>query len=355
MDNCYCLLTATGVGATLTPVNTTGFAMHDDSQMTSLTIRPLLLSLLLYFIVFTASGQVTETVPVNIFGDGNPHNGVEDSREQLMTGQGRGTSLADQRLSAGTIKCDGKVRGTAMVVDTREFASGLKGVVLASAAHVLYDLDKKRRFRRCEFHFLALGELARYRAKIDLKNVKMGNFDPLKGTGGLQFGKGDWVFLYVPKPWKNFNPDESVNLRIFSSLRMESYQQAGAELRLIAFDSSAGVISVSKNCTVIESNSDDLGGGAWKGQLLDDCDSAGGASGGGIVAVVEKQQYLIGIRNGSHWSEQVYPGSEYPLGPPDGAIWNRLSNTNFGRAIDMHLINELDDFIQSINKKLNVL
>ncbi len=287
-------------------------------------------------------------VPVNIFGDGNPDNGIEDSREQVMGGRRRGISLADQRMNAGTVKCDGRIRGTAMVVDTREFAPGLKGAVLASAAHILYDLDKKQRFKRCEFHFLALGELARYQAKIDLNYLRMGDFDPGEATGGVEFGEGDWVFLYVPRPWKNFDPDETLALREFSYLQTEPYQQSGGEFRLIAFDSSARVISVSRNCTVIESNGDDLGGGAWKGQLLDDCDSAGGASGGGIVAVMNQKQYLIGIRSGSHWSEQVYPANDYPAGPPDGSVWDRHTNTNFGRAIDAGLLGELSEFIQGL-------
>jgi hypothetical protein len=227
----------------------------------------------------------------------------------------------------------------------------LKGVVLATAAHVLYDLDKKRQFRRCEFHFLALDELARYRARIDLKNVKMGDFDPLKSTEDLGFGEGDWAFLYIPEPWRNFNPGETLGLRDFSFLQMESYQQSGGELRLIALDSTTGVISASRNCSVIESDSDDIGGGSWKGQLLDDCDSVGGASGGGIVAVIDEQQYLIGIRSGSHWSDNAYPAREYPLGPPDGSVWDRQSNTNFGRAIDARLLNEFYQFIQELEKK----
>ena len=329
--------------------------MSHNSQTTGLTVINCLLSVFFSLATYSASAQTPNAVPVNIFGDGNPDNGVEDSREQVLGGRGSGISLADQRMNAGTIKCDGKIRGTAMVVDTREFAPELKGVVLASAAHVLYDLDKNRRYKRCEFQFLALGEIAGYRAKIDLKNVKKGGFDPMKATGGPEFGEGDWAFLYVPRPWRGFNPDEALTLRDFSNLHMESFQQIGGELRLIAFDSSAGVISVSKNCTVIESGGNDLGGGAWKGQLLDDCDSADGASGGGIVAVVEQKQYLIGIRNGSHWDEQVYPASEYPLGPPDGSVWDSQSNTNFGRAIDAHLIDELDEFVQSLvkdNKKL---
>ena len=308
----------------------------------------MLLGIGIFFAAFSASGQTVEIDPVNIFGDGNPDNGVEDSREQVMGGRRRHISLADQRLNAGTVKCDGNIRGTAMVVDTREFAPGFKGVVLASAAHILYDLDKKQRFRRCEFHFLALHELSRYRAKIDLKNVRMGDFDPMESTGELGFGEGDWVFLYIPRPWKNFNRDETLALRDFSYLQIESYQQSGGEFRLIAFDSSTRVISVSRNCTVIESSGDDLGGGAWKGQLLDDCDSAGGASGGGIVAVMNQQQYLIGIRSGSHWSKKIFPAGEYPLGPPDGSVWDRHSNTNFGRAIDAHLLGELNEFIQGL-------
>ena len=322
--------------------------MHHDPKTPGFSILRLLPGLLVIFAALSASGQTLEMHPVNIFGDGNPDNGIEDSREQVMGGRRRGISLADQRMNAGTVKCDGKIRGTAMVVDTREIAPGFKGAVLASAAHILYDLDKKKRFTHCEFHFLALGELARYQAQIDLNNLRMGDFDPTESTGGVEFGEGDWVFLYVPRPWKNFNQDETLELREFSYLQMESYQQSGGEFRLIAFDSSARVISVSRNCTVLESKGDDLGGGSWKGQILDDCDSAGGASGGGIVAVMDQKQYLIGIRSGSHWSEQVYPANDYPAGPPDGSVWDRHSNTNFGRAIDAVLLGELSEFIQGL-------
>ena len=307
-----------------------------------------LISLLISFTTISALAQMITAVQVNIFGDGNPENGIEDNREQVLGGWKKGLGLADQRMNAGTVNCDGKNRGTAMVVDTQEFADGLKGVVLASAAHVFYDLEKNRHFKRCEFHFLALGELSGYRAKIDLSNVRMGDYDPAKATEGMDFGEGDWAFVYVPRPWRNFSPGEAAGLRDFSSLQLESFQQSGGEFSLIAFDSSEGVISASRNCTVIESSHDDLGGGSWKGQLLDDCDSADGASGGGIMAVINGQQYLVGIRNGSHWSEEEFPGNEYPHGPPDGSVWSRHSNTNFARSIDSHLIEQLKKFIHSI-------
>jgi hypothetical protein len=157
-----------------------------------------LMGLLISFTTISARAQMITPVQVNIFGDGNPENGVEDGREQVLGGWQKGLGLADQRMNAGTVKCDGKNRGTAMVVDTHEFADGLKGVVLASAAHVFYDLERNRLFKRCEFIFLALGELSGYRAKIDLKNSRMGNYDPAGATGGVDFCEGDWSFVYVP-------------------------------------------------------------------------------------------------------------------------------------------------------------
>ena len=312
------------------------------------TFGSLLLAAVVSFVVFPAFARDLQAIPVSIFGDGDPTNGVEDNRQPALRGHRRGAPPPDQRMNAGTIKCDGKIRGTAMVIDTREFAPGLKGAVLASAAHVLYDLDKRQRFKRCEFQLLALAELRRYHAKIDLRQLRMGKYDPYQATDGPEFGEGDWVFMYVPKPWIGFNPAQALVPNIFSFAKMESFQQSGGELRLIAFDAATGLISVSRHCSVIESDSSDLGGGTWKGQLLDDCDSAGGSSGGGLIAVLQGKQALIGIRNGSHWSEQAFPAAKYPHGPPDGASWGRRTNTNFARAFDSVLLGELKNFSLSL-------
>jgi len=322
--------------------------MSQKLNFAGLVLIQSLLGIAMLLVTNPLSAGSVRVVPVNIFGDGNPLNGVEDDREQVKRGNRESGGPVDRRMSAGTITCDGKFRGTAMVVDTREFAPGLDGVVLVSAAHVLYDLGRKRLFRRCQFHFMGLNEDTGYSVKINFKNVRLGDFDPGQATGGLAFGEGDWAFLYLSKPWRNFYPDQSLELREFSFTRTESYQQSGGEFRLLAYDSSAGVISESRNCTVFESNYGDIGGGAWKGQLLDDCDSSDGASGGGIVAFLGQQRFMIGIRNGSHWSEQVYPVGENPAGPPDGSVWNQRSNTNFGRAIDAYLLNELKQFIQTL-------
>jgi len=313
------------------------------------TLQAFLTATIIGLTAITVYAGGLQLIAVNIFGDGDPANGIEDSRQQILGGRRNGESLADQRMNAGTIVCDGKIRGTAMVVDTREYAPGLEGVVLASAAHVIYDLDKGKPFKRCKFQLMAFGELRRYQAKIDLKYIKMGGYDPLEATNGSGFGEGDWVFLYVPRPWQGFDPDESLQATEFAFADLQSFRQAGGEFRLIAFNADTSVMSVSRYCNVIESKNGDLGGGAWPGQLLDDCDSANGSSGGGIVAVLSGKHYLVGIRNGSHWSEQVFPSKEYPLGPPDGANWDRLSNTNFARAFDADLLGALKSFTIGLN------
>jgi hypothetical protein len=320
---------------------------------TKLIARILTLSLtvLLGLTSLSVFAQKPEAMKVSVFGDGDPLNGVEDDRQRVMSGRQRDLKLSDQGMNAGTVQCDGKTRGTAMVIDTREFAPDLKGVILASAAHVLYDLEKNRHFRRCEFHLLALSQLSSYRAKIDFRQVVTGGFDPREATDEPEFGEGDWALIYIAKPWRNFDPDETLIASEFATTKLASFQQSGGEFRLIAFDSTEGVISMSRHCTVIESTGNDLGGGTWAGQLLDDCDSTGGSSGGGIIAVLDDQQYLVGIRNGAHWSEEMFPADDFPLGPPPGSEWGQHSNTNFARAIDAQIIDELKRFSQALESQ----
>jgi hypothetical protein len=56
---------------------------------------------------------------------------------------------------------------------------------------------------------------------------------------------------------------------------------------------------------------------------------------------MEGKPYLVGIRTGSHWSGQVFPADDYPVGPPDGSLWDPRYNTNFARALDTGLLEEL--------------
>ena len=68
--------------------------MHPDSMRFHIPAKTLLPVIFMFLAVFSVSAQTTRAIPVNIFGDGNPENGIEDSRQQLMSGQGRGVSLS---------------------------------------------------------------------------------------------------------------------------------------------------------------------------------------------------------------------------------------------------------------------
>jgi len=279
----------------------------------------------------------------NVFGDGDPRNGVEDDRHGLNSTFAPGRPLDAWRNSAGTIHCEGRNRGSAMILDVHQFDARVRGTFLATAAHVLVDLDSGRPFEACEFHFLDLGQLPRNRAGIERRWIRSGPFEAIADTRSPTFGRNDWAFIWLPP-----GPQAPVAT---GRLRPAAWEDvwADAENRgqflLVAFDRAAGALSVSAPCTVVQSRPDDLGGGAWPGHLLDDCDSGDGASGGGLVLYAEGESYLVGIRTGAHWSSETYPPGDYPSGPPPGAPWDVRANTNFAHALDQEMLDALRELV----------
>ncbi len=123
-------------------------------------------------------GDALRMQQVNIFGDGNPANGTEDNRIDMSSPRWNSNSRRPWNMAAGTIHCDGKIRGSAMIVDTREFRPADGGLILATSAHVLYDLHRQRRFTACQFHYMALDHLPGYQANINFSRSRLGSFDP---------------------------------------------------------------------------------------------------------------------------------------------------------------------------------
>ena len=284
-------------------------------------------------------GDALRIQQVNVFGDGNPANGTEDNRIDMSSPAWNDDSRRPWNMGAGTIHCDGKIRGSAMIVDTREFKPAGGGLILATSAHVLYDLQQQRRFAACQFHYMALDHLPGYQADIDFSRSRLGSFDPSSARNSLLFGKEDWAFLYVSGPVAGISGSGRVRLRSFKST--VNGMRVPLQYQFIAYSPAADSIVISTQCEVAESTPGDLGGGAWPGQLLDNCDSEGGASGGGLVASTATGHYLVGIRSGAHWDSDAFPQRQFPNGPPDGARWDVRTNTNYGRAIDEELIDAL--------------
>jgi hypothetical protein len=286
---------------------------------------------------------------INIFGDGNPSNGNEDNRIDMSSPAWNHELRRPWNMGAGTIYCDGMNRGSAMIVDTREFGRLEQGLIVATSAHVLYDLERRRRFSNCEFHYMAVDSLPGYQAPVSFSQSRLGRFDPSSPRDHAIFGREDWAFLYVRDPIPGVSIAGRIPLRPYRETQVTDSQ--AVHYQFIAYNPGADAITISTACQVKESEPGDLGGGSWPGQLLDDCDSEGGASGGGLVASFEGGHYLVGIRSGSHWDGHRYPGTEYPDGPPAGEAWDVLSNTNFSRAIDTELIGELRSMLNELTDR----
>ena len=295
-------------------------------------------------------GETLEIQQVNIFGDGDPSNGVEDNRIDMSSPQWNSENRRGWNMGAGTIHCDGKNRGSAVIVDTSELGNLKRGLIVATSAHVLFDLGKKRLFSSCQFHFMALDYLPGYKADIEFAMSRIGGFDPYSPRDSSNFGKEDWAFLYINDLAPGMSPTGSLQLRAFNHGLPP--QKGAVEYQFIAYSQSVDAITISTVCQVRESAGNDIGGGGWPGQLLDDCDSEGGASGGGLVATNTGHHYLVGIRSGSHWDGDTFPANKYPHGPPDGAAWDISRNTNFSRAIDLELIENLRSLVEEINSKI---
>jgi hypothetical protein len=282
---------------------------------------------------------------VNIFGDGNPANGTEDSRIDMSSPDWNSEPNRPWNMGAGTIHCDGSNRGSAVIIDTSDYGDLGDGMIVATSAHVLFDLDKRQRYSSCSFHLMSLEHIPGYQAEIVFSQSRIGGFDPASSRTDGNFGRHDWAFLYT-RAVSRVLPSAQIKLKPFRANPIRS--DGAPAYRFISFSSSRNAITISTQCQVRESVPGDIGGGIWQGQLLDDCDSEGGASGGGIIDASNGSFFLVGIRSGSHWDGDAYPLSEYPGGPPDGSRWDVSSNTNFGRAIDEGLMEILQKQVSEI-------
>lgn len=281
-----------------------------------------------------------------VFGDGNPDNGVEDDRRGISEGHVDPVGDAWFR-SGGTVFCDGAVRGSATLLALDDPQRGAGGQVIATAAHVFYDLEQGQPWNACEFRYLGLGELPGYRVSLHADRILKGGFDPAADISALASGAGDWAFAWLGGTWSPPLGDAGLALRDPA----RSPQAADGVLGLLAWNSSTGEMSVSLSCQAVASEATDLGGGAWAGQWLDDCDSTDGASGGGLVLSRAGRHELVAIRGGQHWDPDAWPPGAYPDGPPFGERWDPQRFTNYARVLDREVLDALDRWLRGLSEQ----
>jgi len=287
---------------------------------------------------------LTAPAAAGVFGDGDPANGPEDDRRGISDGQGEAPGNEWFR-SAGTITATAPCGGSATLLDLRALAPDQAGAVVVTAAHVLYDLDRGQPWTNCAFHHLGLGQLPGYQAPLRRDRTLAGAFDPAADPSAADSGKEDWAFTWLGPDWRP--PGGAPGLVPATAL---SVADGTGRLGLVAWDRRRGEVSVALGCRAIFSGPGDLGGGAWPGQLLDDCDSDTGASGGAIVVGRGSRSLLIGIRGGTHWDRERWPADGFPAGPPDGTRWDPARHTNYARALDQRMLEELGAWLRRLPK-----
>ncbi len=289
------------------------------------------------------SAVLAGAATAGVFGDGEPGNGPEDDRRGLSQGVGGGHGH-DWYRSAGVVHCDGAIRGSATLLDLDALTPAPSGRVIATAAHVLFDLDAGRPWQRCDFHYMALGQLPGYTAELRTDWTLKGDFDPVADPSAAGSGRGDWALVWLGPEWRA--PEGARGLAPLPVARVADGQ---GDLGLIAWNRSRGEISVTTGCRAVLSSKQDIGGGAWPGQLLDDCDSDAGASGGALVTHRDGADWLIAIRGGAHWDRERWPADRWPEGPPPGGRWDIQAHTNYARAIDPDLVAQVSAWLTSLS------
>lgn len=279
----------------------------------------------------------------NVFGDGDERNGTEDDRKNILQLHEYSENVPGWPRSAGTISCEGKNRGSAVLIrPPGEPAEGwAAGSFIMTAAHVLSELDTGRAWTGCEFRFLGMSGLEGFRSAIDPRWVRSGPYRSDADRNQSAFGQHDWAFAWLgfsPPPGRRLNA-----LPLMSADELLAYHEPHLSIELLAWNSVKGEMAISRPCQWQMSQARDLGGGAWNGQLLDSCDSGDGASGGGLVARLGQQHFLVAVRSGSH-----FDADHYPTGPADGAPWNVYLNTNFARAVDEAMLAALSALVAEV-------
>lgn len=300
--------------------------------------------MLLFVAVLWLAGGAS-TLLASVFGDGDPGNGTEDSRQPLLMTPASADFPRGVPLGAGTVVCDGTLRGSATLV--RPGPPAADGhFYLATAAHVMVDLDSGHPFDECRFHYLGLNHLPGEQVPIELESVIQGAFDAGADRRSGNFGREDWALVRLPVTASGQRWAEGLPIARFEDIQARAASGA-VRFHLLAWDRRTKTMALSTDCQVHQSGSDDLGGGQWAAHLLDDCDSGQGASGGGLIASIDGRAYLVGIRSGAHWSPARWPPERYPDGPPEGAAWDPSTNTNFSRAVDSDLLLRLEELQKS--------
>lgn len=225
--------------------------------------------------------------------------------------------------AAGTIYCDGKVRGSAVYISPpQEIADIADDVALAlTAAHTLFDLQSGQPYKACEYR-----PQNKRLSGIALSRVSQHGYQTTDSDKIAQ-AEQDIAFLML-----SHHPAQPA-----LQLRQQSPPISGP-LTIIAYHAKLGDITTSEPCQPVDTiqppNS---------ALLLHNCQAGAGTSGAPIFNLNSGE--LVAIHGGAlvfDRADEAQPLAAIDRDQVDLSLW-----INQGRLIDNDLIEMLMDFIQS--------
>ena len=249
-----------------------------------------------------------------VFGDGDPSNGIEDSR----------TDAPAQLLkTVGTVFCDGGLRGTAAHVGLGSETEANRPSIIITAAHVLFDTKTGLPFTDCSYR-----PQNRRLKSIAFAEVSPHSYQP-NTDDKMRQSETDIVFVALRRSLQQ------------KPLHLALPQQAQT-LQLLGYNPSNERITISGQCHAYRSSSF-----VSEHLLLHNCDAESGSSGGPLLEKTTFdgsqgiQNTVVAIHGGTlSNSGQYAPGAR---AQPEQWI-------NQARKVDAALLQRLENFIAYLGK-----
>ena len=265
-----------------------------------------------------------------IFGDGDPDNGIEDSRQLLAA-----TDMAHYQRFFGTIECFGRVRGIALLLSVLNSESDKFHPVLLTAKHVFPGVGNER-LEDC--HYQAAGKP--WQPQLLARKYVSGGSSRVGAEQSrvAEFAE-DWTLVSMPtwKGWKNnaFSFSIDIAQRRYNG-RGDKDTPYPQRAIFIGFDEALGGFMVDFECEFGFPEPESLTGSAPH-LLWDNCDSVRGSSGGVVFGWIDHEPKIAGIRVGN-----LFDAGIYPYGPGPGDKFDLSTNINLTRLLDQEILDAME-------------
>ncbi|MDB2593956.1 hypothetical protein N9X86_01185 [Porticoccaceae bacterium] len=249
-----------------------------------------------------------------VFGDGDPANGIEDSR----------TDAPAQLLKAvGTVFCDGGLRGTASLVGPGPTADRHSPSIIITAAHVLFDTHTGLPFADCSYR-----PQNRRLKSVAFAEISQHAYQPL-AEDRMRQSETDIVFV-------------ALQHRLHQKPLLLALPNRLSPKQLLAYNPNNERINISGQCQSYSSDSF-----VSEHLLLHNCDAESGSSGGPLLEKVHSEENPRSVNRvvAIHGGTLSNLGNSAPGSRVQPERW-----INQARKIDDSLLQRLEDFIAYLGR-----